>query len=299
VYVDEKARSCDSRGTVLAVYGFAHTAATWGPLAEEIFDRPPAFVCRIIALDLPAHGASPAPTSPALFGFLTLENYALAVLGALERLKAERLAPRAIIAHSQGAIVVQLAQQLLVGAGTSLRRAHNVDAVVLFAPTMPAALPWAFAENPATLQLLGGLLTFTPELGPHVRVPDALWPILFFSRLDGSIVSTAPTAADVAALGYNAPEPQLSALQLLGVLGFTRPDIASGVFSWRKGTLLTVLAFEQDQIVRPEEARALHAHLTGSPFGLTYLTIGGTESVHDMFVSDPGALFAGIRDALH
>ena len=296
VYVDESGgKHCDSRGTMLAVYGFAHTAATWAPLAEEIFSRPPAFVCRVIALDLPGHGASGLPP---VFGFLTLGDYAGAVLGALDRLRAQGLAPRSIIAHSQGGIVVQLAQQMLVDQGTTLRRAHGIEAVALLAPTMPAELPWAFAANPATLQLLGSLATTNEVLGPHIAVPDGLWPILFFSRLDGSVVSTAPDADEVATLGYNAPEPQISALQLLGVFGFQRPEIDAGIFHWTSGTLLSVIGFENDQIVRPDEARALHARLTGSPFGLTVLTIGGSESVHDMFVSDPGALLGGIRDAL-
>jgi len=296
VYVDERGPSCDARGTVMAVYGFAHTAATWGPLAEALFTPGPNPVCRVIALDLPGHGASGVPDALP-FTFLTLGDYAGAVDGALTRLAAAGLPSRGIVAHSQGGMVVQMLQQQLVDGGSSLRGAHGIDAVVLMAPTMPDGESWAFVESGLAGQLLAAFLA--PDQS-RFAIPDAVWPILFFSRAsDGALVPTAPSGADVTALGYNAPEPLLSALQLVGAPPFpSRPVIGEGIFAPSRGTLLSVVAFDEDQIVRPAEASALYDRLAGPVPLRAFFTVTGPESVHDMFVSNPTAMFADVRVGL-
>lgn len=60
VRVYENTSAPCSSGTVFAIHGANSTAATMGPLAEAIADRPirgrP--VCRVVAMDLPGHGSS-------------------------------------------------------------------------------------------------------------------------------------------------------------------------------------------------------------------------------------------------
>jgi pimeloyl-ACP methyl ester carboxylesterase len=296
VYVDERGPACDSRGTVLALYGFAHTAATWAPLAEELFSPGPNPVCRVIALDLPGHGASGLP-DVLPFAFVTLDDYARVLDGALGQLAALGLRSRGIVAHSQGGMIVQIVQQQLVTAGSSLRSAHGIDAVVLLAPTMPDGMSWGFVESGQAGQLLAAFLS--PDQ-THFAIPDAVWPTLFFSRLsDNTLVPGAPTPAVVTARGYNAPEALLSALQLVGAPPFpSRPVIDAGIFAPSRGTLLSIVAFDEDQILRPVEASALYDRLAGPVALRAFFTVSGPESVHDMFVSHPAAMLANVRAGL-
>ena len=282
--------SCQGKD-VLALNGFAHTAATWEPFARALLASRPGSVCRVLALDLPGHGHSGLPTGLP-FSFLTLDHFASALLGALAQLPQHGASVDALIAHSQGGIVVQMAQQRLVSAGSSLRAAHGIQQAVLLAPTPPQGLPWAFVENGTADALLGQFFVpVDPVLGSHFRIPDAVWPFVFFSDLQGQLVYGAPTGAQVAALGYNAPEPLLSALQLVGAAPFgQRPQVDAGVFAAKLGTRLTIVAFEQDGLVRPEEAAAITAHLTGHALGARFEVVRGPGAVHDLYVSDLAAL---------
>ena len=295
VFVDESRppSSCGPNQTALAVHGFAHTAATWEGFAQALFDSPPRTLCRLIALDLPGHGGSGLPTGGFPFSFLTLDDYASAVLGALGALPAQGLEARTVIAHSQGGMVVQVAQHRLVSQGSSLRQAHDVREVVLLSPTMPDGLPWAFAENgTAGLLLSNFLVPADPALGTHFAIPDALLSVVFFRNLSGELASGAPDGAEVAARGYNGPEPLLSALQLVGAAPFgQRSAIDAGIFSGGNGSQLTVVAFEQDQVIRPAEAAALFAHLARhASNGNGFVTVSGSDAVHSMYVSDPAAV---------
>ena len=295
VYVDESApgSSCTPNKTALAVSGFAHTAASWSGFADALFDDNPQGVCRLAAIDLPGHGGSGLPQGGLPFGFLTLDDYATAVLAAIERLNATGLEVSSVIAHSQGGMVVQLAQQRLIDQETNLRDALGIKEVVLLAPTLPNGLPWAFADNGTAGGLLSGFLVANdPTLGPHFRIPDAVWPFLFFTNLSGQLVSGVPS--NVSAL--NAPEPLLSALQLVGAPPFgQRPTIDAGIFSPNNGTQLTIIAFEQDVLVRPDEAAALYAYLTGRTNGQRFGVVLGAEAVHDLYISNPTALLDGTR----
>lgn len=286
---------------VLAVNGFAHTAATWEPFARALLAREPGSVCRVLALDLPGHGGSGLPTGGLPFAFLTLDDAASALLGALAALPALGYDVDGLVAHSQGGMVVQLAQQRLVSDDSGLRGAHGVKQVVLLAPTPPAGLPWAFVDGGTAGALLGQFyVAADPLLGPHFAIPDALWPYVFFTTPSGALAPLAPSAADVAARGYNAPEPLLSALQLVGAAPFaSRPPVDAGVFGPGAGTRLTVVAFEQDALIRPEEAAAIAAHLSGGEGeGARLQVVTGPFAVHDLYVADPDALLAATRFAL-
>src|SRR5690606_1839093 len=90
-------------GTVLAIHGANSTAKSLEPFALELTQAPvdgrP--VCRVITMDLPGHGLS-SPPDGALFGELTLDDYATAVVDVLERLPDEGLRPHTIAGHSMG-----------------------------------------------------------------------------------------------------------------------------------------------------------------------------------------------------
>lgn len=286
---DRPSAACVPQGVVLAVPGFAHTAATWRSYAEARFADPAHQACAVIALDLPGHGGSGLPEGM-LFGELMLEDYVTALLAVLDQFAGSRAAPGVLIGHSQGGIVIQMAQQRLVDSGSSLRAA-GIHEAQLLAPALPAGLPWSLLDSGAAGQLLSAFLVPSdPVLGPHASVPAAAWPAVFFSNLSGQVAPGAPTPGDVITLEYNAPAPLYASLQLVGAPPFSRPSIAAGIFSGRYGTRLGVVAFEQDQLIRPEETGALMAHLTGGQNAQTLIVVEGGYTVHDLFISDPEAI---------
>lgn len=295
VFVNEERNSatCTSGDVVLAVPGFAHTAATWEPYAEALFAQRPEQTCAVIALDLPAHGGSGIPEGIS-FGELFLGDYTTAVLGTLEALGELGMAPATVIGHSQGGLLVQMAQQELVAGGSSLREAFGVREVQLLAPVPPAGVSWAFAESGAAAGVLGPLLAPDPTLGMVAAIPSWLWPILFFSNLSGELAPGAPSAAEVEALGYAAPAAMYASLQLVGA-GIPRPSVAEGVFAGSYGTRLSIVALEQDQLIRPEEAQALLQHLLGAANGRKISVVSGTNAIHDLHLTDPAAILQSAR----
>ena len=296
VFVDES-RPCLGR-TILAVPGFAHTAETYGPLAEALFASDPAGqqACRVVAIDFPAHGESGAPLPDGSFSQLLLDQYSAVVLAALDQLPAYGLRPTTVVAHSQGALVVQLVQQRLTDDGSSLRDAFNVSDVVLLAPVPPQQVFWAFADTGAAAGVLSGFAAFDPALGVHFAIPDPVWPAIFFSNLAGAVAPGAPGPAAVAA--FNAPEPFYSALELVGALQGTRRGVDAGIFGGTSGTSLHVVSFEQDQLIRPHEAAAAYAHLTGDFSAAGVVEVAGPFAVHDTYISDPNALLSAIAGAI-
>ena len=236
------------RKAIVAVHGAGATASTLVPLARSIFaDADDHQVCRFIAVDLPGHGGSSLPQG-ALFGDLTLQDYAAAVIGTLDRLEDRGVHTTALMGHSMGGLVVQLAQQSLTSHGSSLRDAFGVKHVVLFAAAGPRAIPCAYCQNQQAAAALGPFIGFDPALGLRFAIPDALWTMLAFTTPMGTLATNAPTAADVTAHGYNSPE-SLSALSgLLGAPPFQRPDVAAGIFAPHLRTRLDVVSFENDSI---------------------------------------------------
>jgi pimeloyl-ACP methyl ester carboxylesterase len=291
LFVDEttSGQSCSAHKTAVAVPGYAHTAQTWSAFAEALFINNPSQICRIAAIDFPGHGGSPTPAG---FPFLTLDDYASIVLGVIDRLQQQGHEPTALIGHSQGGMVVQIAQQRLFAHGSSLRDAYGIREVTLLAPTMPNALPWAFVENGTAAGLIGGFCQPAPLPNcTHVSIPDAIWPFVFFSSASsGTPVSNAPNGA-----GLNAPEPIVVTLQLVGALPPGRPAIDAGIFSGQRGTQLSVIAFAEDQIVRPSEAAALFAYLTGGTSGGKFAVVEGSGSVHDAYISEPAGLLRSVH----
>jgi pimeloyl-ACP methyl ester carboxylesterase len=290
VFVNEAA-PCTGR-TVFAVPGFAHTAATFEPFVEALFagDVAGQVPCRVVAIDFPAHGDSPAPAA-GTFGFLGLNDYVASVEAALASLPEHGLRPDLVIAHSQGGLVVQLAQQQLVEQGSSLRAAYGIRDVILLAPVPPAEVAWSFGDSGLAISLLGGLFAADPVLGPHFAIPDFVWPLLFFTGPGFTPSPNMPSGTDVTLNGWNAPEPFISALQLVGAFG-ARASVDAGVFGQGSGTSLTVVTFEHDWIVTPAEGDAVYAHLTGTSGGA--IAVNGPRAIHDMYVSDPAELLAAL-----
>jgi len=280
---------------ILAVHGFAHTAATWEPFAEAIFEENPAGqkVCQIVAIDLPGHGKSSPPTGM-LFGDMTLGDYVTVLRNTLERLPGTGLRPQTLLGHSQGGLLIQMAQQALKSQGTDLRQAFGIQHVVLMASVAPQQIPWAFVDSGTAALLLQQFVASDSTLGTYIDIPDAAWPAVFFSNLSGAVVPGAPTPEEVAAQGFNAPEPLLGALELIGASGFVRPSVDARLFDPDAETTLQVVTYEQDTIIRPSESAQLYKYLTGDSSGAGVAEVSGQEAVHDLHMSDPNTLLKQI-----
>jgi pimeloyl-ACP methyl ester carboxylesterase len=209
--------------------------------------------------------------------------------GVLERLPALGLQPDTLLGHSQGGLLIQLAQKALLEEGGSLA-GLGITQAVLLASVGPRQVPWEFVDSGRAVPILARYIRFNRTRGLHVSIPDAAWPKVFFSDLSGAVVG-APAPADVAR--YNARESLVSSLQLVG-LGFRRPSVPAGVFSPARGTHLTVITLDQDTIIRPHENTLLYEHLTGQPAGGAVIVVSGATAVHDMHVADPDGLLAAV-----
>ena len=297
VFVNPRHR-CHGK-VALAVPGLASTAATWGPFAEAVFaDVSGQRVCRIAAVDFPGHGSSGLPAG-LVFSDLLLEDYVAVVLASLERLPAFGLRPQVLVGHSQGGLLIQMAQQALTTGGTNLRRAFGIEQAVLLAPVGPREIPWAFVESGAATGLLAQFLTFDPALGVHLRIPDEVWPSFSFTNHAGVVVPGAPTPAEVAANGYNGPEPLLGALELIGAPPLARPSIDAGIFARHARTSLLVVSFEHDIFMSLGEEAALYEHLTGDRRRTGLVEVLGPDAVHAMVISDPAAVLDAITREGH
>lgn len=299
VFVNE-GMPCHGRGrSLLAVHGFAHTAATWEPFAEALFSDNPTGrpVCRLAAIDLPGRGGSTVPTG-LQFSDLLLDDFVTAIEATLAGMNSRGVAPSTLVGHSQGGLLLQMLQQRLIDRGTNLRQRFGVRRAVLLASSPPEGLPWLLVESGAAEALLAQFLAIDPLLGPVVSAPDAAFSSLFFSDLQGVLASGAPTPAEVGERGFNAPEPLLAAANQVGAPPLRRPRIDGGIFSKSERTRLFMVTYEQDTLIRPEENAVLYEFLTEDARLRRLTVITGPETVHDFHVSSPRDLLTAVAGTL-
>ncbi len=144
---------------------------------------------------------------------------------------------------------------------------------------------------------------------------DFFYTIAPYPVFSGYVSSSAPTAEKIISKGYNTGEPLMATLQLIGLLpidanvkppfkatdfmdaDFFRPYVEEGIFASGKGTVLQIVSYNQDSLVRPEENLALYKYLTGYTSVNRVIVVEGIEShdtVHDLHVSDPKFLLNSI-----
>lgn len=326
VFVNEMNPS--SGEIIFAVPGGMHTANTYKPFAEALFnDESGRKVSMVIAIDMPGHGKSTVfPANE--FGNLTYDDNVRATYVSLERLNNHlHIEPRTVIGHSMGGIVVQMMQQVLKNEGTNLKKAFNIKTVVLLAPAPPREIDFSIRDSFDTVSLannfmIDGLPSYEEELlakfGSHFAIPDDLWSEFFFIKYDDGFISPkAPSPEEVSEFGYNAPE-MASLLQIVGyaIIGSPdlnypywepedflldndlRPSIDRGIFGPSAKTRLYIVGYAQDTWIRPDECKKLYEYLTGDGHKKGFIVVEGDEmhdSVHDLHVSDPEYLLDSIR----
>jgi pimeloyl-ACP methyl ester carboxylesterase len=288
--------------TLLAVHGLAHTGATFGPLANELFkqtgnDK----VKRVLAINFPGRNGSGVPSN-LLFGNLTIEDYKAVLLGVLDLLP-KQIKIETIVAHSLGALIVQLAQDDLVSSGTSLQKEFGIKNVYLLAPSLPSPITWSFAASELVAQIPERILDDDPALGLILRLLSDdplkqlglldLWLGLFFTNTEGNRVLNTPST-DALALNYLSNEPLVMTLQLFGSRGLSRPQVGEGIFDSREQKCFRMVTFSEDLAVPPEdplrEHQELAAFLTGDAPAANLIFIDAPNAVHDMYISNPAVV---------
>lgn len=278
----------DAKDCQFAVHGGVFAAASWRPYAEALGED----AC-VLATDMPLRGNSGAPVG-ALFGDLDLFDYVTAIDQVLLRLRARGIRPRTILGHSMGGTLVQMLQQRLVHAGTSLRKRFGIRDAILVASDLPADVPWALGDGGALSDLIEAFAVNEPGLGVLFEIPVALWPAFYFTDSDNNVVPGALTPAEIEAGGFNAlGEPLRAIHQLNGTGPFAaRPAADAGLFS--KGTRLRAIAYEEDIYVQLAESEVLYQHLSGDESSSCFVPVLGPGTVHVLQFSDPQALVDAI-----
>lgn len=289
--------------TVLAVHGLSETGATYGPLANAIFqDRGlRRRIRRVIAIDQPGHGESGVPDAATglRFGDLAIEDYVGVVIDSIRALRSQRMAPSVLIGHSMGGLEVQVVQDTLLAQGTSLARL-GVRRAILLAPVPPHGQPW-------TVPMSGDLSPFvmtTPELGTFLQVPPLVFIAQSFGTPAGTLVANAPTEQEVTDAGYVGAEPLSLVLQLVEAPvqlpdGTTfmpaRPSVRERAFAARNGTLLELASFSLDPLVPAADLAQLYPYLTGDARNRLYTPVVADDAAHSMFVSNPETVLDALR----
>ena len=292
--------------TILAVHGFTERATMFEPLANAIYaDSVLKFaVKRIISIDLVAHGSSGNPTLPAptTYGDLLIEDNISVVIQAIDKLRAANLAPQIIMGHSMGGLAVQGVQEALLAANSSLAKKGVIGAILI------AAVPnrnVAWTHTPTDLSAPPSpFVVIDPVLGRIFDVPPQFARSTGgFTRItDGVIPANVPPVEVFVANDWSSPEPSSTAVELTGVVGNpdTRPACRQNAFAPANGTILSVLSFSQDALVRATEQPALYTFLTGKPStgNTLYRPIVADDAVHSMYVSNPAGLLSALKNGL-
>jgi pimeloyl-ACP methyl ester carboxylesterase len=294
--------------TVFAIAGWTHTAATWDQYAEALFIHPYRGVrtSRVVAINLPGHGLSTLPTNMP-FGYLLLDDYVTAILGALDGLREHGIYPQEVIGHSQGGLLVQMLQERLVDSDSSLFDEYGILRAVLLGPEPPAGIDWQMiAPGGPGDQILETLLVpEDPVLGPHFVTPAEVWQSLWFSNPDYVVSPDAPTAEQIINRGYLAPAPLFGSMQLAGkeIEGlpyFPRPEVSPGIFGLQSGTLLHVVSYADDTVVLPSEVEEVFDHLICCSWWSRYTLVeaeGGVhDRVHDLHISNPAVIIEAMSE---
>ncbi len=281
----------DSKDCQFAVHGGVFAAASWRPYAEALGED----AC-VLATDMPLRGNSGVPVG-ALFGDLDLFDYVTAIDQVLLRLRDRGIRPRTILGHSMGGTLVQMLQQRLVHAGTSLRKRFGIRDAILVASDLPADVPWALGDGGALSGLIEAFAVNEPGLGVLFEIPVALWPAFYFTDSDNNVVPGALTPAEIEAGGFNAlGEPLRAIHQLNGTGPFAaRPSADAGLFA--KGTRLRSIAYGEDIYVQLAESEVLYQHLSGDESSSCFVPVLGPGTVHVLQFSDPQALVDAIDES--
>lgn len=299
--------------TVLTVHGLSETAASWEPLAEALFEDPlyKNLIRRVVALDLPGRGVTPATPGfyadgASVFGTLLIHDNVNIIIQSISALHALDVKPRVIMGHSLGGLEIQGTQEALLAQGSSLAKL-GIYRAILLAPVPNANATWTRSPTGDLSAFFFGVPGLPPpsgqppfEYGPFLGLsPGAQLMSGAYRKLDGTLATSVPAAwlaqggVPAAHVGW---EPLLVAQQLTGSNPSLppRPGARTGSFATRQGTVLTLVAFAQDVLTPAVDARPLYEQLTGRE-GFGFRLVTTANAVHSTFIVEPKLVVQQLR----
>ncbi|MET0341559.1 MAG: hypothetical protein ABW252_11210 [Polyangiales bacterium] len=276
--------------TILAVPGFTATAKSLEKLVAATFANTATGpnVKQVITVDLPGHAASTKPTG-IKYGEVTLEDNAEAVVQTIQALAAQGNAPQLVFGYGASGLVIATAQEQLLKAGSSLSKL-GVSTAILYVPVPSAGRPWT---QTAVSSTLGQYVSTSDADGAIYKITDDLWNRSGFTNKAGTGGLGAPTAAEVAANGYNTIEPAAVLSQLTGVNDPTkgapvaRPEVRAGAFAAANGTNLIVVGFSEAIQVTSADSADFYVHLTGDAAKAGFTEVVDPLAVSSAFLTIP------------
>ena len=290
--------------TIFDVHGLASTGRVFDRLTQAMYNDPTqaARVKRVITIDMPGHGGSSFPTNlprGTNFGSLSLDDNVNVILQCLDALRAKNMGPQLIVGHSMGALALSVAQQRLIEKGSSFAKI-GVTYVLLIAPVPSHGQPWTQPSSAETQKLVPFVKVDTDK-GIYIQLPPEEWILASFVDKTGKVTPAAPTPAQVVQLGYLAPEPIVTLMQLTessipgGPPKTDRPTVNPGVFADGSGTKLAVVSFSEDGLLLPSDVKAYYEHLTNDKTGFRFLAVSSPDAVHNMTISNPAHVIEAMK----
>jgi hypothetical protein len=294
----------DDRQTVLAVHGLMHNALVFQPLGNELLGHPGRQTGHFYAISLPAHGDMTLGSEHGVSGFpghrqygeVTLEDYAEAVL----QVAAQIGRVDTIVAHSQGGMVVQLAEAMLQDSGASFRTMPQTRTrrIVLLSSITPREVSWPASDSGALASILGSLdaVKSDPEKGAFLSIADASWYGLFYCH--PMLAEPAVPVAGGPELATEVPHlrvdaPTAAALNALGV-GQPRPSIPEGLFE--EFHFLNI-AFQDDTFLAPADLDGLGNYLKPGAGRILIASQPDAPAIHCALYTRPASLVPHVLGA--
>jgi pimeloyl-ACP methyl ester carboxylesterase len=284
--------------TVLAVHGLMHNALVFEPLGHALLKDLNNKTKHFYAISLPGHGDTTSGSSHGvsgipgqrLYGEVTLEDYAEALTSVARQIGHVDT----IVAHSQGGIVVQLAEKMLQLASSSFQSAtqSQTSRIVLIASTMPVEVTWDAAENGVLRATLNALNAVQPPVagkGTLLSITDLDWYRLFYSY---PALSTPPMpVAGGPNLTTQVPklrtdEPSAAPFHSLGIEQL-RPSIPANLFSFYS---FHNIALQEDAFLPPAELEVLGNYLKPGSGHILIASQPGAPAIHCALYTRPGSL---------
>jgi len=292
----ENTAPCIHAKTIFMVHGFGDNSGVFEPLAIALINSGKA--CHVLAMDLPAHGASQVSTDtrfgPRIWGTIDVDEYTMCLDQVLTTLYKKQNVPiDTIVGHSTGGLAIQRLQSKYMGQLSSIQSKFGITKTILLASDIPGALPWASGDAPISMGYAKGLVvsyaqTLPAPYGTRVPLDYGTYIALKYS-VNNMPVSGAPTSRE--ALLLNNPEPYAAAANIVGLdpSGATtatvpRLDVAPGLWS---GLNLIVAWPSQDLFFSQSEMDGLANYLKP---GTQAVVVSDPEAVHLIQYTKPQLL---------
>lgn len=271
------------------------------------------------------------PQGGLLFGQISEDNYANVLLNSLTQLASQTgIRPTAMMSHSNGGMVIQLAQQKLADMGTNFLDRYGIQKITMMAPTPSAPVVWPDQEAirsalifqqdcfgpfvlPSPCEVLDVLPPPNDITWEDLQAVDPATAIVNFDCDPFTVPIGVPTIlavplncqdppgnplgdhTPIGTFGGPAPEPLMIVRQINGVPPQIRPSTNSGIFTGVENGTLSIIAFQNDQIVGPPFVlEDLFNHLTDPSEFDKFQVIEGPLANHFMFFVAPEEMLQAV-----